>query len=980
MSMSKNKNNFISNFKLKNAEELFDIGPVTLIKWENREGWRVSYVSKNIFELTEYSVDDFITQKIDYNNLIYIEDKTRIKEEVKYYLSNNIDNYLQSYRIVTKTGKIKWIYDATLVVRNEHGEIEYLLGYLFDVTEKKLLEIEATKQKHRLENIIKGTDVGTWEWNVQTGEVKVNDRWIEMLGYNKDELKMDNIKVWEQVCHPDDLVKVNELTQKNINGEIDFYEYECRVKRKDGKWMWILDKGKILEYSPDGKPLIMFGFHIDISHIKEKEQKLINLNKLLEVEKKISDLIINEKDYSFAINKVLEIITTKSEQDRAYIFEYHKHPFSDNYVFSQRYEFAKEGIPKQIDNPALQNIDINKLASRWFNLLSNNSIFYGNIKDFPDSEKLLLMSQEIISLLVVPIFIENKFWGFIGFDNCKEEFNWSDFEINLLKYAGNAIANLLIRINYEEKIKESEQNLNLVINTSPDIICFKDGNGRWLLANQADLDLFNLKNVNYFGKTDAELADFTLPIYKNAFLTCMESDEKTWNAGVISKGIELIPKPNEADKIYEVYKIPIFNTDGSRKGLVVIGRDLTELKNKEKEILKLSLAVNQSPISIIITDINGNIEYVNQKFEEITGYTYNEVVGKKPNFLKSNFHDDNFYKNIWDTITNGETWYGRIKNKKKNGDFYWEEAVISSIKNEENEIINFIGFKLDITKQVIIEEELKKYQKDLELLVKERTEKLKKANEELLSQILKEKILEEQLQEALSKEKEINELRSKFIASVSHEFRTPLAALLSSTEIIKRYGKTWDDYKLYENYERIDHIVKQLTQLLDEILTISQAEKEVLKNEPENIDIIKTMDTYVEDLKPIIKNGQKLIFEKNIDKNEIKIDKKLFGHIFRNLLSNSIKYSKNDSIIKIEVIQKNNVLTIKFIDDGIGIPENEIKNIFQPFYRAENTISYEGTGLGLNIVKRCVEIMKGTISVESKLNEGTTFIVRIPFQ
>ena len=154
-----------------------------------------------------------------------------------------------------------------------------------------------------------------------------------------------------------------------------------------------------------------------------------------------------------------------------------------------------------------------------------------------------------------------------------------------------------------------------------------------------------------------------------------------------------------SEKFYDIIKIPIFYPDGRRKGLLVNGRDITELINKQRELIKLQRAVEQAPVSIVITDIDGNIQYVNPKFTEVSGYTFEEIIGKNPKVLKSERTDPSIYVELWNTILPGERWNGEFINKKKNGEIYYEEAIISSIRNEEGIITNFVAVKEDITEK-----------------------------------------------------------------------------------------------------------------------------------------------------------------------------------------------------------------------------------------------------------------------------------------
>jgi len=407
-------------------------------------------------------------------------------------------------------------------------------------------------------------------------------------------------------------------------------------------------------------------------------------------------------------------------------------------------------------------------------------------------------------------------------------------------------------------------------------------------------------------------------------------------------------------------------------------RDITRRKRNEQEIKKLSDVVKQSPTSIVITDKDGNIEYVNDHFTKLTGYTFEEALGNNPRILKSGDKQDKDYEKLWHTILVGETWKGEFLNKKKNGDLYWEEAIISPIRDSFGNIINFFALKTNITEKKRIEAELTEYRENLEKIVASRTMELDDLNRELLSQLEKGKELELQLADALSKEKEINELKTKFIATVSHEFRTPLAALFSSTQMLERYSKKWTEEQMKKQYARIESTVKYITQLLDDVLTISRADSEFLKNNPKPINIEDFVNSIFEELQIETKTNHNLIFTNKLKEKVISIDNKLFKHIIFNLLNNAVKYSPNGGNVELKFSAEDRNIKIEVSDSGVGIPEDEIKYIFDAFYRTKNSIGINGSGLGLNITKRAVEVLSGNISVNSKVNEGTTFIIRIP--
>ena len=253
------------------------------------------------------------------------------------------------------------------------------------------------------------------------------------------------------------------------------------------------------------------------------------------------------------------------------------------------------------------------------------------------------------------------------------------------------------------RMKESQAELvaneelqRTLLNASPDIICFKDDQGRWLLANKAILTLFQLNSFPYQGKNDSELAVHN-PAYQDAFLAYELSDEKAWEQGGILISEEAIPAPDQEDRIFEVIKAPLFHPDGRRKALVVIGRNITARKKNEESLRKLSKAVEQSPVSIVITDIEGNIDFVNPQFTKLTGYTFAEAHGKNPRLLKTDKTPPEIHAQLWQTISAGKTWEGEFCNQKKNGEQFIEHAIISPIFNNNGEITHYMAIKEDIT-------------------------------------------------------------------------------------------------------------------------------------------------------------------------------------------------------------------------------------------------------------------------------------------
>ncbi|HEY9596363.1 MAG TPA: HAMP domain-containing sensor histidine kinase, partial [Cyanophyceae cyanobacterium] len=237
---------------------------------------------------------------------------------------------------------------------------------------------------------------------------------------------------------------------------------------------------------------------------------------------------------------------------------------------------------------------------------------------------------------------------------------------------------------------------------------------------------------------------------------------------------------------------------------------------------------------------------------------------------------------------------------------------------------------------------------------------------------------EAEVRKTLERERELSELRSSFVSLVSHEFRTPLTTIQSSTELLKHYGHRFSEEKKENHFRRIQIAVSRMTQLLNDVLIIGKTEAGKLKFEPSQVDIVAFCQDIVESMQISIHPQHTIKFVTQGDFSNAYMDERLLGHIITNLLSNAIKYSPQGGTVEFDLINHSGWGVFRIKDTGIGIPQPELENLFDSFGRASNVGTIPGTGLGLAIVKQCVDLHQGKISVESELGVGTTFTVRLP--
>jgi PAS domain S-box-containing protein len=404
------------------------------------------------------------------------------------------------------------------------------------------------------------------------------------------------------------------------------------------------------------------------------------------------------------------------------------------------------------------------------------------------------------------------------------------------------------------------------------------------------------------------------------------------------------PEPGLMDLMEEI---------GGQLGIVL------QRKKTEETLKKLSRAIEQSPATVVITDVRGRIQYVNPVFSTLTGYSAEEASGKTPRILKSGFHSKSFYKELWDTILSGRQWYGKFCNRKKKGEIYWEQASISPVRNERGEITHFVAVKEDITKLLEYEAELKQAKESAE---------------------------------------SANRAKSDFLASMSHELRTPLNAIIGFSEVLKEkyFGPLTE--KQEEYVTDILSSGKHLLELINDILDLSKIEAGKMTLELSSVriaDLVRQSLTMVRE--KAAKHGIALDLEIDSALEEIQIpaDERKLKQVLFNLLSNAVKFTPDGGAIRVAVRHRAggdvvsgaapgaDLLEISVSDTGIGVEPADQEKIFEPFYQVGQgqTNKPPGTGLGLSVSRELVELHGGILRVQSRgKNQGSTFLLTIPIE
>jgi len=364
-----------------------------------------------------------------------------------------------------------------------------------------------------------------------------------------------------------------------------------------------------------------------------------------------------------------------------------------------------------------------------------------------------------------------------------------------------------------------------------------------------------------------------------------------------------------------------------------------------EQINKLTNSVLHSPVTVVITNRTGLIEYVNPKFEEVTGYSSQDAIGQNPRILKSGETPVEVYEKLWDTILSGKEWRGEFKNKRKDGSYYWESASISSVKNVAGEITHFIAVKEDISER---------------------------------------KLMDAALIEAKDKAEEANRLKTSFLANLSHEIRTPMNGILGFAELLREDGLRSKDFEHYLDIINVNG--QQLLNIINDIITVANLEVNQLRlnvKEFELNQVLTDLESTMEwEKKQLLKNHihLDLVGLKPPTSTPMCTDPGKLVQILTNLLRNAIKFTDQGEVLLSNRMINDGFIEFTVSDTGIGIPEHMHDVIFERFRQADesSTRNFGGNGLGLAISKGLVELLGGTIKVKSNPGQGAIFTFSIP--
>ncbi|WP_404360863.1 PAS domain S-box protein [Methylotuvimicrobium sp. KM1] len=518
-----------------------------------------------------------------------------------------------------------------------------------------------------------------------------------------------------------------------------------------------------------------------------------------------------------------------------------------------------------------------------------------------------------------------------------------------------ALEDITARIQMEMELTHSYELMRYVIEHSRGGIAIHDGDLNYLYVSQRYLDDYCITDPGIIGKHHYE-------VFPNLPQKWRDVHQKALQ-GMASHNDEDTYLREDGSLEWVQWECrPWYNADGSVGGIIVYTEMITERKKSEDQLKKLALAVEQSPESIVITNADAQIEYVNQAFTANTGYMIDDVLLQNPRILHSGKTPQANYEAMWQTLTGGETWKGEFYNQRKDGSDYIEFAVITPLRQQDGSITHYVAVKEDITERKRIATELDNYRNHLEALVESRTAELQTARQQA---------------------EVANRAKSAFIANMSHEIRTPLNAILGLAHLMRIDATVAQSDRL----NKIEIAGRHLLSIINDILDLSKIEAGKIQ--------LNHVDFH---LSSVLDHVRSLIAESAYVKNltitldDDSVPEWLYGDVTRlrqallNLASNAVKFTEQGRIdIRAKLLEvHDDDLRVRFEvqDSGIGLEAEQLQRLFRPFTQVDETITrqYGGTGLGLSITLRLAELMGGDAGAESKAGQGSTFWFTVNLQ
>lgn len=807
---------------------------------------------------------------------------------------------------------------------------------------------ELYQSEKRWQFALEGSGDGLWDWDILSDKVFYSQQWKSMLGYETAEIG-DGLHEWKDRVHPDDLDSSLAVIQAHLAGETVMFENEHRMLCQDGTYKWILDRGQVIERDENGRPLRAIGIHTDISRSKQVEADLLQQTRLLQLLMDLALDFINVplRQLDEAINDALGRVAQFNNADRAYLLAYNW----DTGLMDNTHEWCAPGIIPEIEN--LQQVPMS-LFPDWVEAhTAGRPIHVPNVLALPDGPlREILAPQGIQTLITLPLLDGDTCFGCVGFDAVNSLQHWTKEDVTLLQLLAELLVNAEMRRLNETAVKQAEARLKqneMRLRKAQRIAKL----GYWELdlatnAVHGSDEMFTVFGLNPDGPMPSyEL--FMHAIHPDDLPNYTQTVRQAVKSGVPYELEMRILRPDGSVRHCLVRSEPLVDDTGRTTRIDGTLLDITDQVEAERALRdltrRLELALRSGNIGIWEWKPEERAIYVDERMRELFSLPGDESHISTDGWKEVVHPDDHplVLAQINQMLDNAQELEIEFRSHPQHGEVRHIKSygIVQRHKNQQG-VAGLIGVGLDVTQ---------------------------------------EKQLEQVLRHALQREKELGELKSRFVSMASHEFRNPLAIILATVETLLAYRSKLSDEQLAQRLNNIRQQIFFLRDMTDDVLQLSRIESGRTEFNPTQVDLDKLCQMVIREVAEIPDNKQQIHYEVLCPTPVwYSLDERMMRQVIANLLSNALKYSPNgkDVFVALEMEEDTAVLTVR--DHGIGIPQADREILFEPFHRATNVGTISGTGLGLPIARRLVKLHGGHMTVLSELGAGSTFRVHLPLR